>query len=186
MATTHKEPNMSVALEQPEVVRSMQEALKAIPAARPTPTGAAVDAKPLVGGEINIHIALSPGMITLISAPITVLATMLLGWLLLKTVGLPVYPGEMLGGAIANTVGGVAASVPLFILMKKGAQAIAQAGILGIALRVGTVLMCMLIAGAEPWGLQRLVLVYWVMAFYFPLLIVETAVVAWLSNKARY
>ena len=177
---------MAVAIERPEIIQNMQEALKAIPVAKPLPTGPAVDAKPLVGGEINIRIALSPGMVTLISAPITVLFTMVMAWLLLKTAGMPLYPGEMLGGAIANTVGGVAASIPLFILMKRGAQAIAQAGILGIALRVGTVLMGMLIAGAPAWGLERGVLVYWVMGFYFPLLIVETAVVAWLSNKAKH
>ena len=180
---------MSTAAAQtirPDVLLSMQETLDAIPTPKPIPAGPAVDSKPLVGGEINIHIALTPGMITLIAAPVTVALTMLLGWLLLKTAGMPLYASEMFGGAIANTLGGAAASLPLFILMKKGAQAIAMAGILGIALRVGTVLMAMLVAGAEPWGLQRLVLVYWVMAFYFPLLIVETAVVAWIANKAKH
>ena len=182
-----KEPKMSaIAFEQPEVIRNMQEALAQVPTPKAVPTGDAVDSKPLIGGEINIHLALSPGMVTLLSAPATVLVTMLLGWLMLKTVGMPVYPGEMLGGAIVNIVGGVAASIPLFILMKKGAAAIAQAGILGIALRLGTVLMAMLIAGAESWGLNRMILVYWVMGYYFPMLIVETAVVAWLSNKAKH
>jgi hypothetical protein len=41
-------------------------------------------------------------------------------------------------------------------------------------------------AGAPAWGLERMTLVYWVMAYYFPLLMVETAVVAWLANKAKH
>ena len=176
----------AITLEQPEVIRNMQEVLAQVPAPKAVPTGDAVDSKPLIGGEINIHIAFSPGMITLLSAPVTVLVTMLLGWLMLKTAGMPVFPGEMVGAAIATVIGGVAASLPLFILMKKGAAAIAQAGILGIALRIGTVLMGLLVAGAPAWGLNRMILVYWVLGFFFPMQIVETAVVAWLSNKAKH
>jgi hypothetical protein len=181
-----KESVMSVAIDQPEVLRSMQDALAQVPAAKPLPAGNAVDSKPLVGGEINIRIALSPAMLTLISAPVTVLATMLLAWLFLKTAGMPLHPAELLGGAIVNVIGGAAASIPLMILMKKGTAAIAQAGILGIALRIGTVLLAMLVAGSSAWGLDRMILVYWVMAYYFPMLIVETAVIAWLSNKAKH
>ena len=36
------------------------------------------------------------------------------------------------------------------------------------------------------WGLERHPLVYWVLGFYFPLLMVETAIVGWLSHKARH
>jgi hypothetical protein len=186
ISPTDKETTMSAILEQPEVVRTMQETLQAVPAPQPVSPGAAVDSKPLIGGEITIHIALSPGMITLLAAPLTVLATMLLAWLALRTIGLPIHPAEMLGGAIANTVGGMVASIPLFVLMRKGAQAIAQAGILGIALRVGTVIVGLLVASAPAWGLRWPFLPYWVLAFYFPMLIVETAVVAWLTNKAAH
>lgn len=182
----NQELAVSVAVEQPEIIRAMQETLAAVPKPRPLPTTPAVDGKPLVGGEINIRIAFSPGMITLLAAPVTVAVTMVLAWVLLKTAGMPISVGEMTGGAIVNVLGGVAASLPLFILMKRGAAAIAQAGILGIALRCGTVLMGLLIASAKPWGLHQMTLVYWVMGFYFPLLMAETAVVAWLSNKAKH
>jgi hypothetical protein len=177
---------MTIAIEQPEVLRSMRDTLAAVPPARSIATGPAIESKPLVGAEVTIKLSLSPGMVTLIAAPVTVLATMLMGWLMLKTAGMPIYPGEMVAGAIVNTVGGVFAALPLFILMKKGAAAIAQAGILGIALRIGAILMGLLIAGAPAWGLSRMALVYWVMGYYFPLLIVETGVVAWLSNKAKH
>lgn len=177
---------MALAIEQSEVIKSMQAALVTAVPVRQTPQGPAIENKPLVGPEVTIRLSLSPGMITLIAAPAAVLATMVVGWLALRTSGLPIHAGEMVAGGVVNTLGGIAASLPLFILMKRGATVIAQAGILGIALRVGTVLMGMLMAGATAWGLDRMILVYWVMAYYFPLLMVETAVVAWLANKAKH
>jgi hypothetical protein len=177
---------LTLAVEQPEVIQTMNATLKAIPARRQAPTGPAIENKPLVGAEINIKLSLSPGMVTLVAAPVAVLVTMLAGWLVLKTVGMPVYAGEMVAAAIVNIVGGVFAALPLFILMKRGAQAIAQAGILGIAMRVGAIMLGLMMAGAPAWGLSKMPLVYWVMGFYFPLLMVETGVVAWLSMKAKH
>ncbi len=181
---------MTSAMEQPEAIKSMQAALAANAAAaahaRQNPKGPAIESKPVIGHEFNIKLALTPGMIALIAAPATILITMLVGWVLVKSAGFPVHAGEMLGGALVNTMGGIAASLPLFILMKRGTAVIAQAGILGIALRIGTVLMGLLLAGATPWGLDRMALVYWTMGFYGPLLIVETGVVAWLSHKAAH
>ena len=177
---------MSMVVDQTEIIQAMQQNIAALPRPERLPSGPAIENKPLVGGEINIRLALSPGMVTLIAAPITILSTMLLAWILVTTVALPLFGSEMIGGALVNTIGGIAASLPLFILMKKGASAIAQAAILGIALRCGTILMGLLIATAPAWGLTRMPLVYWTLAFYFPLLIVETGVVAWLSNKAKH
>jgi hypothetical protein len=182
----NQELQVTMAVEQPDIIKAMHENLAAAAVAHPLPVGDAIDPKPLAGGEINIRIALSPAMMTLLVAPATVGLTMLLGWLMVRTLGRPLYGNEMVGAAIVNVVGGIAASLPLFILMKKGAAAIAQAGILGIALRCSTVLMGVLIAGAPAWGLDRMPLIYWLMAFYFPLLMAETAIVAWLSNKARH
>jgi len=150
------------------------------------PLGDAIDGQPLLGGELNIRLALNPGMITLLAAPLTVLAAMLLGWVVLTSLGIPLHPREMLAGAIINTVGGVAASIPLFIRMRKGAAAIAQAGLMGIALRMGAVLLGLLLAAAPAWHMTPIVLAFWVMGYYFPMLLVETALVAWLCNKAKH
>ena len=177
---------MTTSVEQSEVVRSMQEALAATRVVRPLPTTPAIENKPLVGAEVNIKLSLSPGMVVLIAAPVTVLVTMLVGWLILRTAGMPVYGAEMAGAAIVSVVGGGMAALPLFILMKKGVAAIAQAGLFGIALRIGATLIGLLMAGAPAWGLDRMPLVWWVMGFYFPLLVVETGVVAWLSQKAKH
>jgi hypothetical protein len=145
----------------------------------------AMDSRPVVGPEIHVRLALSPGMITVLSAPIAVLLSMLLAWILLTTVGVALHPAEMLAGAIVNTAGGLAASIPLFAGMKKGAIAIAQAGLAGIAVRMGTVFLGLLAAGAPGWGLDRTPLVGWVLGFYFPLLITETALVSWLIRRAK-
>jgi len=177
---------MSV-FETPEVIRTMQAAMTAeVTAAPALPKGPAIDSKPLAGGEIHIRLALSPGMIVLLAAPLSVLLTSLAAWLLLTTLSQPLYVHEMFAGATVNTLGGILAALPIFWLMKKGAAAIAQAGILSIALRCGAILLGMFAAMAPAWSLDKMPLVYWVMGYYFPLLMVETAVVAWLSNKAKH
>src|SRR5271168_3994351 len=109
---------MSAVMNQPQVAESVRAAQIA----------EAVESTPIVGTEVTIKIGLTPGTVTLIGAPITVALTMLLGWIILTSTGLPLFPHEMFAGAIVNAVGGMLASVPLFLLMRKGAQAIAQAG----------------------------------------------------------
>jgi hypothetical protein len=44
----------------------------------------------------------------------------------------------------------------------------------------------MAMAIAPGWGLAKMPTIYWVLTFYFPLLTVETASVAWLSHKAAH
>jgi hypothetical protein len=146
----------------------------------------AIESRPILGPSVTINIGLTPGTVTLIAAPVTVALTMLAGWVLLTTCSLPLYAHEMGAAAIVSALGGMFASIPLFILMKKGAAAIAQAGIMSIAVRCGMVLMGMILALAPAWGLAKMPFVYWVIGFYFPMLIVETAVVAWLTNKAKF
>ena len=128
-------------------------------------------------------IQLSQRLFTLAAPFVCVLATMAVGYLVLSFTGHTVHVSEMLAGAVVNTIGGVLAAGALLKMMKNGAVGIAQAGILGIGLRCGAVLVGMLIAGIPFFGLDRSVLVYWVMGFYFPMLIVESALVAWLSNR---
>ena len=174
---------MTMSYEQPDIIQSMQQTLASVPVP-PAPVGDAISSRPMIGPEIRL--SLSPGMFALLVAPITVALTMVTAWVLLTTVGASVFAREMVAAGIVNTIGGVFASIPLFILMKKGTAAIAQAGILGIALRIGSILMGTMIAGAQAWQMHTMPLVYWVMAFYFPLLMVETGVIAWLSHKARH
>ncbi|HUO10162.1 MAG TPA: hypothetical protein VM008_17785 [Phycisphaerae bacterium] len=146
----------------------------------------AIDSRPVLGKSVTIQIGLTPGNVTLFAAPVTVLATMAVGYILLTSLGIPLYAHEMLAGAIVSAIGGMLAAIPLFLFMNKGAQAIAQSGILSIAVRCGMILMGMILALSPAWGLAKMPFVYWVLGYYFPMLIVETAIVAWLSMKAKF
>jgi hypothetical protein len=147
---------------------------------------AAIEAAPVAGPAVTIRIGLTPANIVLFAAPVTVAIVMGLAWVVLKSVGLPLYMNEMVAAGIVSTVGGMLASVPLFVLMGKGAQMIAKAGILAIAVRCSMVLFGMVLAMQPAWGLAKMPFVYWVLGFYFPMLIVETGLVAWLSMKAKF
>jgi hypothetical protein len=92
----------------------------------------------------------------------------------------------MLAAAIINIVGGTFAALPLLKLMKRGAAAIAVAGLMSIAVRCGMILGGLVLAFGPGWGLEKMPAVYWVLAFYFPLLIAETTMVAWLSYRAKH
>jgi hypothetical protein len=146
----------------------------------------AVDSRPVLGKSITIQIGLTPATVTLCAAPVTVSTTMLVGYILLTSLGVPLFAHEMLTAAIISALGGMLAAIPLFLFMNKGAQAIAQAGILSIAVRCGVILMGLILAFSPAWGLVRMPLVYWVFGYYFPMLIVETVIVAWLSIKAKF
>src|SRR3954469_12491943 len=88
---TSKEPDVTMAYEQPEIIQSMQETLAAVPIPR-RPQGEAISSKPLIGPEIRI--SLSPGMLALLAAPFTVFITMTLGWVALTTLGTNVFVRE--------------------------------------------------------------------------------------------
>jgi hypothetical protein len=146
----------------------------------------AVDPRPIVGPEITLRIGLTPALITLTAAPITVLLTMLLAWFLLKTLAIPLHAPEMLAAALINGLAGIAAALPLLLRMKRGAIALAQAGLIAIGIRMGLVLLGLIAAIAPAWHLDREPLILWVIAFYFPLLITESTLVAWLIKKAKH
>jgi hypothetical protein len=173
---------MSALVQKNEVIQQVATAQAVKPAAH----GPAIDSTPLAGGPVIIKIALTPGMITLAASPACVLVTMLVGWVLLTSLGMPLFAREMIAGGIVITLGGIMASMPIFLLMKRGAQAIAQGALLGIAIRIGSILMGLMLAMGPGWGHAKMPLVYWILGYYFPLLIVETAIVGWLSHKVKH
>jgi hypothetical protein len=119
----------------------------------------------------------------LVAPAMTVLATILVGSVVLTVMGAPLYALEMFLSGLINLSGGLAAAMVILVMMRKGVIGVAQAGIVGIALRCGTVLMGLLLVQSSPMAMDRMVLVYWALGFYFPMLIVETALIAWLSNN---
>jgi len=116
--------------------------------------------------------------------PVVVGMVMLVGWLLLFFWGWPVHEREMLAAGFVNAVGGVLAVLPLVKWMEYGAIAIVRAAMVGIGVRMGVVLVGLwLVSGLG--GMERMVLVYWVLVFYFPMLAAEAGVVGWLGHRVK-
>ena len=123
--------------------------------------------------------------ITILTAPATVLLTILLGWLLLTSFGWPLHTREMTAAAIVNTAGGMLAALPLCLMMHHGVLAIMRAWTIGQAVRIGVIFFGILLASGSGWGMAKMPLIYWALACYFPLLAAETATAVWLSRKAN-
>ena len=145
---------------------------------------AEADRQALAGPELRL--ALSPRVLLLLASPLAVGITTLLGWVLLTSLARPVFAREMFAAGIINIVGGTLAALPLFFMMSRGAIAIAKGGLMGITIRVMTILGGLLLAFGPGWGLDKMPLVYWVLAGYFPLLMAETFMVAWLSHRSKF
>ncbi|GEM_PF-1683976 len=143
-----------------------------------------IENKPIAGGEINIKVALTPGMVMLLASPVAVGVVMGLGWVVLTSMGMALYGREMVAGGIVAVVGGTLAALPVTILMKRGVMAIMQASLLSMMIRCGAILMGLLLAMGPGWALDKMPLAVWSLCFYFPLLIVETSCIAWLANKS--
>jgi len=134
---------------------------------------------------LKLELEIGPGLALLLSSPVAVGVAILVGWVLLTSLGIPVYGREMFAAGIVSAVGGTLAVLPLFAVFKRGAAAIAKAAIMGIGLRCGLILAGVILAMGPGWSLDRMPLVYWVLGCYFPVLIVETAMVSWLCQKAN-
>lgn len=165
---------MTAALHSCEVLNKVETACA--PASAPAPAAAPA---------FTLQITFSPAALTVTAAPVCVGLTALAGYVLLTSLGMPLFARELLAAAIISIVGGVAAALPLAIWSKRGAAAIARAGIVGIFIRCGLVLMGLVLAMGPGWALAHTPLVYWVVVFYFPMMIVETAAVALLCQRAK-
>ena len=153
------------------------------PAVRPEVAAPARENKP-VAGVITIRLAFTPGLVMLLSAPVAVGVVMALGWVVRTSFSMPLYGHEMIAGGIVNVIGGLVAAVPILIFMKKGVIAIVQATMLSMVLRCGVILMGLMLAFGPGWQLAKMPLAVWTLCCYFPLLIVETACIAWMSQKS--
>jgi hypothetical protein len=144
----------------------------------------AIENKPIAGGVVTIQVGLTPGMVMLLSGPLAVVLVMTLGWVVRTSFGMPLYGREMIGGGIVNIVGGIFAALPIVLFMKRGVVAIIQASMLAMVVRCGVILMGLMLALGAGWNLDRMPLAVWTLCCYFPLLMAETACIAWLNNKS--
>jgi hypothetical protein len=168
---------MSTVNSSSEVVQVIQATLAApveMPVLRP-----ARAVRPL---EITIRV--SPKAAALLAGPVAVMLVLLVAGALVRALDVPLHGAEMVAGGLMNAVGGVMAALPLVMVMHHGTTALVQAGVLGIPIRCGVILMMLCLALVPATGLDRAAVVTWTVVCYFPLLVVETAMAAWLMRKA--
>lgn len=144
-----------------------------------------VPAKSETGKHIgfSIHFHLNPATVLLSMPVLAVLLTALIGFIVTASFGLKFYGREMIAAGVVAVVGGMISALPVAACWRKDALKIAQAALMGIALRVGTILLGTFLALGPGWALAKMPLTYWTLAMYFPLLAAETGVIAYISNR---
>ncbi len=131
----------------------------------------------------SLHFRLNPATV-LVSVPfLAVGVTALIGYVVTMSFGISFYFREMLAAGIVAIVGGILSGLPVALSWRKDALKIAQMSLLGMALRVGTILAGTFLALGPGWALAKMPLTYWTLGMYFPLLAAETAVMAYISNR---
>lgn len=131
----------------------------------------------------SIHFHLNPATVLLSSPILCVLATALVGFVVTASFGVKYYGREMIAAGIVAIVGGMISALPVAMSWRRDALRIAQCALMGIALRVGTILLGTFLALGPGWALAKMPLTYWTLAMYFPLLAAETCVIAYISNR---
>lgn len=126
----------------------------------------------------------SAARVLLGATPVAVGAAMALGYLVIASLGTPVFGREMLAAGAVALVAGWASSVPLLLAMRSGNGAkMPTAALLGAGLRVLLMLTGTLLLLGPGFGLARFPAVLWALGFYLPLLAADTAVVAWVLRS---
>src|SRR6185369_12760264 len=77
----------------------------------------------------NQSIRVSGKTAVLLAPAVTVIATMLVGCVVLTVAGAPLHALEMNIGGLINLSGGIAAALVIIMMMQKGVVGVAQAGI---------------------------------------------------------
>ena len=130
------------------------------------------------------HLRVHAGFVLLISSPLSVALTMLFGWLFMSVLALPLHAGEMVGAAIVAIVGGIVSALPLINAMQTNqADTMAKSALSGIGIRVVVLLAGAWLAMGKNWGLGAEPLAFWLLGFYFPMLVAETGVMAWILKQ---
>lgn len=123
-----------------------------------------------------------PTATLLLATPLAVALTTVVGCGLLWVLGQGLHPREMTASALVSIVAGLLAVVPMVAALPKP-DAMPQAALASIGIRVAVVLGGVVLALGPAWHLQREPLVFWILGYYFPLLAAETGVMAWLFNR---
>jgi hypothetical protein len=140
--------------------------------------------------EIHARVTTLPRRLTaetllLISAPLTVLVTLMLSTSFLTLASLPLHRFELIAATLIALTAGLVAVLPLHNSLRSNAQAekLLRAALASIALRAGLFFVGAYLAMGPGYHLAQMPLFYWVLAFYFPTMITETATIACILRK---
>ncbi len=121
----------------------------------------------------------------LLSTPVAVGLCLLLGWGGMISLEMQRYTREMFAAGAVIFVAGIAATLPMIVLLNKGAVAMARGALSAHAIRLLAALLGALVLMAPHWHLQKSAAIEWVLGFYFVLLIIETAASTWVMRNPQ-
>ncbi len=133
---------------------------------------------PIRDSWLRLGLALTP--------PAAIAAAMVLALLVLRLFQRPLYLHEMLAAALVSVVVGILAVLPMVVLIGRGAILLLRCAVLANMTRlVGVALGAVLVIAFAPVQLHKTVLVLWLVAFYFVLLVAESMVSSWVIKNSK-
>lgn len=113
-------------------------------------------------------------------------AAMLVAMVTLPLLHRPLYGREMLIAGMVSAVVGVIAVLPMVILIGHGAILLLRCAVLANMTRlVGVALGAIVIMTFAPVNLHKIVVLLWLAAFYFVLLIAESMASSWVIKHSK-
>ncbi len=121
----------------------------------------------------------------LITPIASTLLAMLLGLLILPLAHRAVYGREMLWAALVIIAVGLLAVLPMVIMVGRGAIMLLRCAMVANMTRlIGSALGAVIVLVAAPTHLHKIVLILWLAAFYFVLLITESFTSSWVIKNS--
>ncbi len=113
-------------------------------------------------------------------------AAMALAMLILPLFHRPLYMREMLAAALVSAVVGLLAVLPMVVLIGRSAILLLRCAVLANMTRlVGVTLGGILVIALAPVHLHKTVVLLWLAAFYFILLIAESVASSWVIKHSK-
>ena len=111
---------------------------------------------------------------------------MLLAWGALLLLHRPLHLREMLDAAVVSVVVGLLAVAPMVVLIGRSAILLLRCAVLANMTRlVGVAVGAVVIIAFSPVQLQKTVVLLWLAAFYFVLLIAESVASSWVIKHSK-
>lgn len=111
---------------------------------------------------------------------------MAVAMLVLPLFNRPLYPREMLAAALVSAVVGLLAVLPMVVLIGRSAILLLRCAVLANMTRlVGVAMGAIVVIALAPVHLHKTVVLLWLAAFYFVLLIAESVASSWVIKHSK-